>query len=176
MCQAFYDIRMFGGVLTTGKNAGQVRGPMQMTFAESQSPIYPQSISVTRCAATKDEEKDNKTMGRKAFISYGLYRSHGFYSPHFAAQTGVTQADLELFWESLVKCFEFDRSAARGLMATRRLYVFSHDSKWGNAPTHELFDLLQVSEQTQPPREFSHYNVMFDEGDVPSGVTMTRLA
>jgi len=162
MCNNFYDIRMFGAVLSTGKNAGQVRGPMQLTFAESLDPVLPVTLSITRCAATDANEqgKDNKTMGRKNIIAYGLYKTQGFYSPQFAKQTGVTQADLELFWEALVKCFELDRSAARGMMATQGLWVFSHDKPLGCYPTHKLFALIRIKSKSDLPRSFSNFDTL----------------
>jgi CRISPR-associated protein Csd2 len=176
MCQNFYDIRMFGAVLSTGKNAGQVRGPLQLSFAESLDPVFPINLSVTRCAATDEKEgKDNKTMGRKNIIPYGLYRTYGFFSPHFAKQTGVTDSDLGIFWEALVKGFESDRSAARGVMATQGVWIFSHESPLGNYPTHKLFELLSVHlrEGVQNPRQFSDYDLFL--GVVPENVTLTQL-
>lgn len=178
MCQNFYDVRMFGAVMSTGLNAGQVRGPMQLTFARSIDPVQPQDLSITRVAVTdaKDREK-LQTMGRKTMIPYGLYQGHGFYSPHLAAKTGVTQRDLELFWDALVKMWEFDRSASRGMMAPRGLYVFSHESKMGNAPAHKLFERVQVNlrEEGMIPRQFSDYEVTINESELPIGVHLTRL-
>jgi CRISPR-associated protein Csd2 len=191
MCKNFYDIRMFGAVMTTGVNCGQVRGPIQLTFARSQDPIMPMDVAITRIAITKPEDaavmvtdedgkgKGGKTteIGRKAMIPYGLYRCSGFFSPHLAAQTGVTETDLKLFWEALVNMWDFDRSASRGLMAPRGLYVFSHESKLGNAPAHKLFDRItaQLHNASQPPRKFGDYEVSIDENDLPAGVTLTRL-
>jgi len=176
MCQNFYDIRMFGAVLSTGKNAGQVRGAMQLTFAESFDPILPMNLSVTRCAATDEREgKDNKTMGRKNVIPYGLYRTQGFFSPYLAQQTGVTSEDLSLFWDAVLKGFEVDRSAARGLMATQGVWIFTHESPLGNYPTHKLFKLLSVAkrEGVTYPRHFDDYQVTL--GDLPDQVTLTQL-
>jgi CRISPR-associated protein Csd2 len=191
MCQNFYDIRMFGAVMTTGVNCGQVRGPIQMTFARSFDPIMPLDIAITRIAITKPEDaavqvsddgkgEGGKTteIGRKALIPYGLYRGHGFYSPHLAAQTGVTTDDLGLFWDALVKMWEFDRSASRGLMAPRGLYIFSHDNKLGRAPAHKLFERIQVpplESQGIVPRQFSDYKVNVSDENMPEGVTLTRL-
>jgi CRISPR-associated protein Csd2 len=191
MCENFYDIRMFGAVMTTGVNCGQVRGPVQMTFARSQDPVMPLDIAITRIAITKPEDakveisdEDGKgkggkitEIGRKAMIPYGLYRGHGFFSPHLAAQTGVTPKDLELFWDALRNMWDFDRSASRGLMAPRGLYIFSHESKLGNAPAHKLFDRItaQLHNPGEPPRKFGDYAVSIDEADLPSGVTLTRL-
>jgi CRISPR-associated protein Csd2 len=179
MCANFYDVRMFGAVMSTGLNAGQVRGPVQLTFARSFDPVLPQDLAVTRVAVTdvKDAEK-LQTIGRKTLIPYGLYMTRGFYSPSLAAQTGVTEKDLELFWESLIKMWDFDRSASRGLMAPRGLYVFSHESKLGNAPAHKLFDLVttKLKNPNQPPRRFSDYErIDVDEAKLPQGVTLSRL-
>jgi CRISPR-associated protein Csd2 len=179
MQQNFYDLRMFGAVLSTGLKAGQVWGPMQVSFARSIDPIFPQSVSITRCAATTEKEgKDNKTMGRKEVLPYGLYKSHVFYNPHLAEKSGcVTECDLKLFWEALIKAWEFDRSSARGFMACRGLYIFSHASKYGNAPVHELFDKLQIKSNVAVPRSFSDYQVVLNDGlKLPDGVTLTKLA
>jgi CRISPR-associated protein Csd2 len=191
MCKNFYDIRMFGAVMTTGVNCGQVRGPIQLTFARSIDPIMPLDIAITRIAITKPEDakvevseggkgEGGKTteIGRKAMIPYGLYRGQGFYAPHLAAQTGVTEADLQLFWDALLGMWEMDRSASRGLMAPRGLYVFSHESKLGNAPAHKLFDLVttKLKNPNQPPRRFSDYErIDVDEAKLPQGVTLSRL-
>jgi CRISPR-associated protein Csd2 len=178
MCANFYDVRMFGAVMSTGLNAGQVRGPVQLTFGRSLDPVQPQDLAITRMAVTdaKDREK-LQTMGRKTLIPYGLYLSHGFYSPCLAAQTGVTEKDLELFWQALVKMWDCDRSASRGMMAPRGLYVFSHESKLGNAPAHKLFERIQVrlKEQGSVPRQFRDYEVAINEVDLPPGVSLTRL-
>ncbi len=191
MCQNFYDIRMFGAVMTTGVNCGQVRGPVQMTFARSHDPIMPVDIAITRIAITKPEDaqvqvsdedgkgKGGKTteIGRKAMIPYGLYRSSGFFSPHLAVQTGVTEDDLKLFWDALKSMWEFDRSASRGMMAPRGIYVFSHENKLGNAPAHKLFERVsvQLKNKGMTPRQFGDYEVSADETDLPAGVTLTRL-
>ncbi len=178
MCENFYDVRMFGAVMSTGLNAGQVRGPVQLTFSRSFDPVLPQDLAVTRVAVTdaKDAEK-LQTIGRKTLIPYGLYMMRGFYSSALAAQTGVNNEDLALFWESLIKMWDFDRSASRGLMAPRGLYVFSHESKLGNAPAHKLFDRItaKLNNPGEPPRKFSDYAVSIDEANLPSGVTLTRL-
>jgi CRISPR-associated protein Csd2 len=178
MCANFYDVRMFGAVMSTGLNAGQVRGPVQLTFARSFDPVLPQDLAVTRVAVTdvKDAEK-LQTIGRKTLIPYGLYMTRGFYSPSLAAQTGATDQDLELFWEALVKMWDFDRSASRGMMAPRGLYIFSHESKLGNAPAHKLFERIQVQLKSEidVPRQFSDYNVSIDADLLPNGVTLTRL-
>jgi CRISPR-associated protein Csd2 len=177
MCENFYDVRMFGAVMSTGLNAGQVRGPMQMTFARSVDPVQPQDMAVTRVAVTDSKDREKlQTIGRKTLIPYGLYIARGFYSPYLAEQTGVTEADLALFWQALVNMWDFDRSASRGLMAPRGLYVFSHESKLGNAPAHKLFEAVEVNlkEEGTIPRKFGDYSVTVKE-DLPTGITLTRL-
>ncbi len=179
MCEHFYDIRMFGAVMTTGVNAGQVRGPLQLTFSRSVSPIIPQDLAITRVAVTREEEQDKKDteIGRKTLIPYGLYVGRGFFSPHLAKQTGVTAADLELFWDALAYMWDFDRSASRGTMSPRGLYVFTHDKSFGNAPAHELFERVQPSLNggVASPRRFSDYTVSVEDGDLPEGITLTRV-
>jgi CRISPR-associated protein Csd2 len=184
MCENFWDIRMFGAVMTTGVNAGQVRGPVQMTFARSVDPILPQDISITRSAITREEDRYTSAgaiketeMGRKTLVPYAAYVSHGFFSPHLAKQTGVTETDLELFFSALANMFEVDRSASRGMAATRGLYVFTHDKSLGNAPAHKLFDLVRIerNEGVEAPRRFADYNVMVDEDAVPDGVTLSAV-
>jgi CRISPR-associated protein Csd2 len=189
MCQNFYDIRMFGAVMSTGVNCGQVRGPIQLTFSRSIDQVMPLSMTITRIAITdpKDAEisigEDQKTsggktstMGDKKLIPYGLYMGHGFYSPHLAAQTGVSTEDLKLFWDALMNMWDFDRSASRGLMALRGLHIFSHDNKLGNAPAHVLFDRIQVKlkDPNSVPRKFKDYEVIIQKGEV-SGVTLKSL-
>ncbi|MFH1130232.1 MAG: type I-C CRISPR-associated protein Cas7/Csd2 [Pseudomonadota bacterium] len=170
LCQNFFDIRTFGAVLSTGANAGQVRGPVQFTFARSVDPIVALEHCITRMAVTTvaDAERqsgDNRTMGRKFTVPYGLYRSHGFVSAALANQTGFSETDLSLLWEALSKMFEHDRSAARGMMTTRGLYIFKHDSKMGNAPTHELFERISVErkDQTKAARSFADYQVRIND-------------
>jgi len=190
MCELFYDVRMFGAVMSTREyNCGQVRGPLQLTFARSVDPITPLDLSITRVALThageereRQPEQDEEaptfgTMGRKALLPYGLYRGHGFFSPHLAKDTGVSSDDLALFWKALQQMWDLDRSASRGMMACRGLYVFSHDSSYGNAPAHALFERISVSrkEGVEAPRRFSDYEVSVGEKDLPSGVTLTRL-
>ena len=149
MCANFFDVRTFGAVMSTGVNCGQVRGPVQLTFAQSVEPIQPVEISITRMAATNEKEKaerqagddsnertENRTMGRKHIVPYGLYRAHGFISANLAAQTGFSEADLALLYEALESMFEHDRSAARGEMAMRKLILFKHGSVLGKAPAH----------------------------------------
>ncbi|MBP1627895.1 MAG: type CRISPR-associated protein Cas7/Csd2 [Holophagaceae bacterium] len=168
LCERFFDVRTFGAVMSTGANAGQVRGPIQLTFARSVEPIVALEHSITRMAVTTEAEAekqggDNRTMGRKYTVPYGLYRAHGFVSAHLAAQTGFTQADLDLFWESLENLFEHDRSAARGLMGTRRLVVFEHGSALGSAPAGDLFERVTWERATEgPAREFTDYRILLD--------------
>ena len=186
MCQNFFDIRTFGAVMTTGdKQCGQVRGAVQFGMARSVDPIVSQEHAVTRCAVTneKDLEKE-RTMGRKFTVPYGLYVAHGFVNPHLAEQTHFTDDDLGLLWKSLEQMFEFDRSAARGEMAARRLIVFKHESDLGNAPAHKLFERVIVTRKHQsngddglcghykPARGFEDYEVVIDESDLPAGVTV----
>lgn len=179
MCGHFYDIRMFGAVMTTGVNAGQVRGPLQLTFSRSVDSILPQDISITRVAITREEEQEQKEteMGRKTFIPYGLYVGYGFYSPHLAQQTGVTAEDLELFWDALLYMWDFDRSASRGMMNVRGLYVFTHEKKLGNAPAQNLFGLIrpEIKDGVESPRGFEDYEVGVDRENLPDGVHLTRV-
>lgn len=172
----FYDIRTFGAVLTTGLKAGQVWGPVQVSHARSFDRIVPQSLTITRQAITEGKEgKENKTMGRKEIIPYGLYKAHVFYNPHLRGEH-FTSEDLALFWEALRKGWEFDRSSARGFMAVRGLWIFSHENQYGNCPTHELFDRLRVklNSEVAAPRRFSDYELEEPE-DLPDGVTLTKL-
>lgn len=189
MCQNFFDVRTFGAVMSTGTNCGQVRGPVQITFARSVEPVVALEHTITRMAVTTEGEAekqdgDNRTMGRKHTVPYGVYVAHGFVSSFLAKQTGFGEDDLELLWQALSQMFEHDRSAARGEMATRGLYVFKHDCELGNAPSHALFDKLKVA-QTNPgevARSFDAYQVAFDgkalqvgESVAPApGVTLTR--
>lgn len=182
LCQDYYDIRMFGAVLSTGLNAGQVRGPMQLAFARSIDPISPLNNTLTRKARTTLARMETGTteMGRKAIVPYGLYRAHGFFNPFLAEQTGVTDADLGIFWRAACDMFQFDHSAARPEMAVRGLYVFTHDDKLGNAHFHRLFEQIRVSriEGIDPPEGFEHYMVQAPaDGPVPNfaGVTLTSL-
>lgn len=179
LCQNYFDIRTFGAVLSTGANAGQVRGPVQLTFARSVDPIVSLEHSITRMAVATEAEAekqggDNRTMGRKFTVPYGLYRAHGFISAPFAAQTGFSQVDLDLFWEALENMFEHDRSAARGLMGTRKLIVFEHESRMGDAPVQLLFDavLIKRRDEDTPPRDFSDYIVTVIKEQIPPGVTV----
>lgn len=197
MCANFFDVRTFGAVMSTGINAGQVKGPVQLTFARSVEPILPLEISITRMAATNEAEKkqkaegddssdrvDNRTMGRKHIVPYGLYVAHGFISAKFAERTGFSENDLELLFEALSSMFEHDRSAARGEMATRKLIVFKHENAMGNAPAHALFDRVKIGrnvdgefrmidsrlDNLSPARAFSDYAVTIDRENLPAGI------
>lgn len=181
MCQNFFDVRTFGAVMSTGINCGQVRGPVQMTFARSQDPIVALEHSITRMAVSTEAEAekqggDNRTMGRKHTVPYGLYRSHGFVSSFLAKQTGFSSDDLELLLQALESMFEHDRSAARGEMSTRGLFVFKHDSELGNAHAHALFDLVTIKRKdgVDVARSFSDYDVSVDESKLPAGVQLIR--
>ena len=181
MCKHYYDIRTFGAVMSTGKNAGQVRGPIQFTFARSIDPIMSAEHSITRMAVATDKEAekqngDNRTMGRKATVPYGLYVCHGFISANLAQQTGFSEEDLQLFWDALKNMFDFDRSAARGLMSAQKLIVFKHDSPLGNAPANKLFDLVKVEKVCDgAPRSFHDYFVSVDYENVPAMVKVEEL-
>jgi CRISPR-associated protein Csd2 len=179
MCQNFFDVRTFGAVMSTGINCGQVRGPVQLTFARSVAPIVALEHSITRMAVATEAEAekqqgDNRTMGRKHTVPYGVYMAHGFVSSFLARQTGFCEEDLELLWQALEHMFEHDRSAARGEMATRGLYVFKHDSELGNAPAHELFKRVTAKATTDIPRDFENYEVTVDEANMPAGVSLIR--
>jgi len=181
MCGNFYDVRTFGAVMSTGVNCGQVRGPVQITFGRSIEPVVTSEHSITRMAVTTEKEAenqsgDNRTMGRKFTIPYGLYASHGFISAHLAEQTGFNDDDLKLLFEALSNMFEHDRSAARGEMTTRGLYVFKHESKLGNAQAHNLFERIQVERISDGvARAFSDYKVTVNEQGMPEGVKLIRL-
>ena len=202
MCANFFDVRTFGAVMSTGVNCGQVRGPVQLTFAQSVEPIQPVEISITRMAATNEKEKaerlagddsnertENRTMGRKHIVPYGLYRGHGFISANLAAQTGFSEVDLALLFEALESMFEHDRSAARGEMAMRKLIVFKHGSVLGKAPAHALFDRVKVGRAVEgefrdlddkglgnlpPARKFADYAVTIDREGLPDGVEIVE--
>ncbi|MDA1276967.1 MAG: type I-C CRISPR-associated protein Cas7/Csd2 [Verrucomicrobia bacterium] len=182
MCGKYFDIRTFGAVMSTGKNAGQVRGPAQLTFARSVDPIVTLEHSITRMAVATEAQAEkqggaNRTMGRKNTVPYGLYVAHGFISAHLAAQTGFGDADLNLLWEALGCMFEHDRSAARGMMATRGLKAFKHATALGSFPAHALFERVKVERKdpAKPPRQFSDYLVSVDEADLPAGVEILEL-
>ena len=181
MCRKYFDIRTFGAVMSTGKNAGQVRGPIQFTFARSIDPISAMEHSITRMAVATEKEAekqggDNRTMGRKATVPYGLYVCHGFISANLAKQTGFSEDDLKLFWDALKNMFDVDRSAARGLMSAQKLIVFKHDSVLGNAPANKLFDLVKIEKKCDgAPRKFDDYKVTIDTDNCPSGVCIEEL-
>jgi CRISPR-associated protein Csd2 len=200
MCANFFDIRTFGAVMSTGINCGQVRGPLQFVFGRSVEAIMPLEISITRMAATNEAEKkkrsegadddkrgDNRTMGRKHIVPYGLYRVHGFVNAKLAQKTGFTNADLKLVKEALGRMFDFDRSAARGEMAARKAIAFRHECALGKAPAHKLFERVSVhrvfngsnvpvgdtrSDNWPPARRFGDYDISVDEQNVPPGVTI----
>jgi CRISPR-associated protein Csd2 len=179
MCKRFFDVRTFGAVMSTGANAGQVRGPVQLSFSRSIDPILPLDLSITRMAVTEAKEADapNQTMGRKNLIPYGLYRCHGFISAHLARETGFNDADLELFWQALTQMFDHDRSASRGTMAPQKLVVFKHQSALGHAPAHKLFERVTVQRKSDVPvaRAFSDYEVTVNKPGLPSGVDLIEL-
>ncbi len=182
MCRNFYDVRTFGAVMSTGAKCGQVRGPVQFTFARSVDPIISQEHSITVCAARKEDkpiEEQIGIQGRKHTVPYGLYVMHGFVSSFLARQTGFSEDDLELLWQALAQMFEHDRSAARGEMNTRGVYVFKHDSELGNAPAHSLFERIKVQrkDSIEVARSFQDYNVTVNDQDLPTGVTLqTKVA
>lgn len=182
MCQRYYDVRTFGAVMDTGDyKCGQVRGPVQLCFGRSVDSVLQQEITITRMAATNASEKDkddatkNRTMGRKYIIPYGLYRMEGFVSPAFAGKTGFNEDDLEILWEALLNMFEIDHSAARGRMATRKLFVFEHSSSLGNAPAYALFDriIVQAVHPDVPARHFEEYT--FSVEAPPDGITLHEM-
>lgn len=184
MCEEFFDIRTFGAVMTTfvraSLNCGQVRGPVQLSFARSIDPILPQEVTITRVAITTetDAERKGTEMGRKYIVPYGLYRMEGYISANLAKKTtGFSEKDLNLLWEAIINMFDQDHSAARGKMAVRDLIVFRHDSEFGNAPSYRLFDLVNVQrrEENQVPRSFADYEVTIDLEHLPQGVTCTSM-
>ena len=184
LCADYYDIRMFGAVLATGEkgdrlNAGQVRGPMQVTFARSIDPVLPVDVTITRQGRTTEERLLTGTteIGRKSFVPYGLYRAHGFFNPYFADRTGVGTDDLSGFWQAMSNLFDLERSASRGEMAVQGLLVFTHENKLGNAPAHRLFDLVDVHARNEDasPRSYRDYETTIDEVNLPSGVRLTIL-
>lgn len=195
MCQNFYDVRTFGAVLSTGskgdgedteknrknpKNAGQVRGPVQISFARTFDPVTQFEYTITRCAVTKKEDEEKgRTMGMKSTVPYGLYMAKGCINPYLAGQTGFTEADLELLLQALQNLFAFDASAARpaGSMAVRKLILFRHNSKLGNAPAHKLYDSLHVAkkEGVEFPRNITDYDISLDRSAIPDGVTVEEI-
>ncbi len=183
MCENYYDVRTFGAVMSTGKNAGQVRGPVQITFARSVDPIVYAENAITRMAVATQKEAENqkgenRTMGRKSTVHYGLYKAQGFVSPALAAQTGFSEEDLSLFWDAVINMFETDRSAARGLMSLRRLIIFKHSSPYGNAPTYKLVESVKISRKnpSAPARSFDDYNIEIDRSKIPESVEVSEMA
>lgn len=179
MCADFFDIRTFGAVMSTGANAGQVRGPVQLTFARSVDPIVALEHTITRMAVATEEEAekqggDNRTMGRKHTVPYGLYVAYGFVSPALANQTGFTEEDLGELWQAIRTMFDYDHSAARGLMATQRLIIFKHATALGNAPSNTLFDAVKITRKADVlvPRAFSDYTIEINTSAIPQGVTI----
>lgn len=179
MCEHFYDIRTFGAVMTTEVNCGQVRGPVQLNFARSIDPIVQQEVTITRVAVTneKDAEKKEHEMGRKHVVPYALYRGEGYVSAPLAEKTQFSDSDLQLLWDALVNMFDHDHSAARGKMATRKLFVFEHESRLGNAPAHKLFDLIRAAhkDSATPTRRFEDYAITVDEAALPAGVRLITV-
>jgi CRISPR-associated protein Csd2 len=176
MCEDYFDIRMFGAVLATGLNAGQVRGPIQLTFGKSIDPISPMDLSLTRQARAK--ESDPMGLGpRKAVVPYGLYLAKGYFNPFLAKKTGVSSSDLMMLWTALCNLFDYDRSAARPDMTVRGIYVFTHENDKGNAPAHKLLEMIQVerNENIVAPRAFTDYTVTINDSNLPNGVTLTKL-
>ncbi len=180
MCQTFFDVRTFGAVMTTfvknNLNCGQVRGPVQLTFARSVDPVIPQEVTITRVAITTEEDaaKKGTEMGRKYMVPYGLYRCEGFVSANLARKTtGFSEDDLELLWNAIINMFEHDHSAARGKMAVRSLIVFKHESELGNAPSYKLFDAVSIRKKpgVEAPRSFKDYeDIVIDADSIPEGV------
>lgn len=186
LCRTRFDIRTFGAVLSTGLNAGQVRGPVQCTFARSTHPVLILEAAITRKAVAKQEDADKQmaedgiitgTMGRKNLIPYGLYLSRWFVNPKLAHQTGFSQEDFHVLCDGLINMFETDRSASRGMMATRALYAFRHQNELGNARSHQLFDRLSLTRKNPdlPPRAFSDYRITLDRSDLPPGISVYNL-
>lgn len=177
MCGRYFDVRTFGAVMSTGKKqAGQVKGPVQMTFARSVDPVIPMEHTITRMAVTteaeaKKQEGDNRTMGRKATIPYGLYVAYGFISPSFAEKSGFSKEDENLLFEAMEGMFDLDHSAARGLMSARKLIVFRHNSKLGDVPAHKLFDSVSIKKIVDgAPRDFKDYEITIDQTNLPPSV------
>jgi CRISPR-associated protein Csd2 len=180
MCDNFYDIRAFGAVMTLAYNCGQVRGPVQLGFAKSIDMISPQEIGITSCTYANEGEKSSK-MGRKNIVPYALYRADGFISPNLAIKetggTGFSEEDLKLLWQALINMFDFDHAAARGKMATRALFVFKHESIYGNCPAYKLFEAVSAvkKEGVVTPRSFKDYLIEINENEIPQSVTLERL-
>ncbi len=185
MCTQFFDVRTFGAVMALKTNCGTVTGPVQINFARSIDPITPLEVTITRMAVATEEEAakmggDNRTMGRKHIVPYGLYRAEGYVSANFAQKTGFSEEDLSLLWDALTNMFDHDHSAARGKMSARKLVIFKHDSAIGSAPAHVLFDHVQVkrdsnSDSDMPPRSFKDYTVTVIEENIPGGVELIEI-
>jgi CRISPR-associated protein Csd2 len=179
MCERFFDIRAFGAVMDTGDyKCGQVRGPVQLCFARSLDVILQQEVTITRMASTKEEDaaSKNRTMGRKYIVPYALYRTEGFVSANFAKKTGFTEEDLGLFFAALKNMFEHDRSAARGKMVARKLFVFKHDSPLGCAPSDGLFARITAkrTDESKVARAYTDYRIEVNEQSLPDGVTLIK--
>jgi CRISPR-associated protein Csd2 len=183
MCENFFDVRTFGAVMSLGVNCGQVRGPVQMNFGKSIEPIVPREITITRMAVATEREAesqkgDNRTMGRKNIVPYGLYRTEGYISAHLAKQTGFSTDDLDLLWKALIDMFEHDHSAARGKMEARKLFVFKHESALGNAPAHKLFEIVEIKpkhDPAAPSRAYSDYEVLIHRNKLPKNVELIEM-
>lgn len=178
LCRKYFDIRAFGAVIATKDKQGQVRGPIQLTFARSIDPVVSNTHAITRMAVTKEADKEKeRTIGRKSTVPYGLYLAHGFISANLAKQTGFDENDLKLFWEALKNMFDNDRSAARGLMSARKIIAFRHTSELGNAPANQLFDLVSVKRNSDVAvaRGFSDYSVVIDYSSLPEGVEVIEI-
>lgn len=180
MCQNFYDIRAFGAVMSTKVNCGQVRGPVQISFARSVDPIVTLEHAITRSSVTneRDLEKE-RTFGRKFTVPYAVYVAHGFVNPFLAEQTEFTDTDLGLLWDALKSAFQFDQSAARpaGSMTARKLVLFQHSSQLGDAPSNVLFEKVRIErrDSTRPPRAFSDYSITIDSEGLPKGIKIESL-
>lgn len=178
MCKKYYDVRTFGAVMSTGENAGQVRGPIQLTFSRSIDPIMVSEHTITRMCVTdkKDVEKE-RTMGRKSTVPYALYKCHGYVSAHLANQTGFNEDDLSLFWEALQNMFDHDHSATRGMMNTCKLIIFKHQTALGNAPAHKLFESVSVKlkDASNPPRNLSDYEITINKENIPAGIELIEM-
>lgn len=178
LCEKYFDIRAFGAVIATKEKQGQVRGPIQMTFARSIDPIFSHAHAITRMAVTKEADKEKeRTIGRKATVPYGLYVAHGFISANLARQTEFSEEDLKIFWEALTNMFDNDRSAARGLMSVRKIIAFEHSSELGNAPANKLFDLVTIKKANEDstPRSFGDYVISIDKDNLPEGVRLVEI-
>ncbi|WP_106766164.1 type I-C CRISPR-associated protein Cas7/Csd2 [Paenibacillus faecalis] len=173
MSDNFFDVRTFGAVMSTKVNCGQVRGPVQFTFARSIDPIFASEVTITRQAVTQEGQEKDREMGRKHVVPYGLYRMNGFVSAHLADKTNFTEEDLQLLWDAIVNMFEHDRSASRGEMTLRKLVIFEHQSGLGQAPAHQLFDRITVQKvHDRPARSYKDYQVSIERETLPEGITI----